>query len=243
MHFQSSGSIWATVGVAPGLDSGQRHTSRVVRSRMQDQEHQALVRLALRRDRVAVRTLVDLLTPAIQARVARILLRSSRGRGRDPRQDTADLTQDVFALLFAQGGRHLLKWEPARGLSLLAFVGFVTERHCVSILRTAKRNPWTEDPTLDAGMELQDPAHFEERIESRQTLAVLFDRMIAVLSPLGRSLFQQLMVEQRPASEVCERTRMSRDAVYAWQSRLTMLLRALRNDLDTEQPTPPGLDP
>lgn len=208
---------------------------------MQDAEHQALVRQALAREPAAVRSLVDLLTPVVQARVARSMLRAGRGRGRDPRQEVADLTQDVFVALFADGGKLLSSWEPARGLTLKGFVGFVTERHCVSVLRTARRNPWTEDPTLDAGLELPDGAALEGRVESRQVLTALLERMTAVLSPLGRSLFQQLLVEQRPAAEVCERTKMSKDAVYAWQSRLTRMLRTLRAELDAEPPR--GVDP
>lgn len=51
--------------------------------------------------------------------------------------------------LFTDQGRALRAWDPARGLSLENFVGFVAERQIASILRTAKRSPWTEDPTLE----------------------------------------------------------------------------------------------
>ncbi len=202
----------------------RRPLGSVCRPAVEAADHQTLVR-----------TLVDLLTPVVQARVARSLLASGRARGRDARQEVADLTQDVFVALFADDGRQLRGWDPSKGLTLKGFVGFVTERQCLSMLRTARRNPWTEDPTLDAGADLPDVV-LERRVESRQTLTLLFDRMKQALSPLGRSLFQQLLVEQRAASEVCEQTKMSRDAVYAWQSRLTKLLKTMRAELEADAP-------
>lgn len=201
---------------------------------MQDAEHQSLVNRALAREPAAVRELIELLTPVVQARVARALVKAGRHRQRDPRQEVADLTQDVLAGLFADHGRDLRAWDGAKGLSLKGFVGVLAERHCATVLRTARRSPWTEDPTLHPGADLPD-APLEARVESRQLLSLLLDRTTAVLSPLGRSLFQLLLVEQRPAADVCARTQMSRDAVYAWQSRLTKLLRSLRDELDGDE--------
>lgn len=192
-----------------------------------------LVERALAQDRDALRSLVDVLTPVIQARVARALLRrAASSSGRNIRQEVEDLTQEVFVSLFAEGGRALRAWEPQRGLSLLNFVGFLAERQVASILRTARRSPWTEDPTLTEAFDgPAQEANVELRVESQQMLGALLDRLKEELSPLGLSLFEQLFIHQRSVAEVCEQTGMSRDAVYAWQSRLGRLSRKLGAEL------------
>ena len=82
--------------------------------------------------------------------MARVLLRrESAGLGRDVRQELEDIAQEVFAALFADGARLLKMWSPERGLSLANFVGLLAEREAISILRSGRRSPWTEDPTLD----------------------------------------------------------------------------------------------
>jgi RNA polymerase sigma-70 factor (ECF subfamily) len=200
-----------------------------------------LVQRALSHDREALRSLVEALTPVIQSRVARGLLRrATAASGRSIRQEVEDLTQEVFVSLFAEGGRALRAWDPRRGLSLVNFVGFLAERQVASILRTARRNPWTEDPTLaeelDAPME---GGGVEVRLTSQQTLEALLGRLREELSPLGLSLFEQLFVQQREVAEVCERMGMSRDAVYAWQSRLGKVVRRLGAELMSETPASP----
>lgn len=199
-----------------------------------------LVERALARDGDALRSLVDVLTPVIQARVARALLRrASAASGRNIRQEVEDMTQDVFAALFADGGRALRAWEPGRGLSLVNFVGFVAERQVASILRTTRRSPWTEDPTLMEELDTpMDETGVEVRMESQQMLEALLDRLREELSPLGLSLFEMLFIHQRSAPEICERTGMSRDAVYAWQSRLGKLCRKLGAELLSDSQTP-----
>src|SRR5215831_17740303 len=118
-----------------------------------------LVREALTGDQAALTRLVALLTPVIQARVARTLLahRPRLGGGRDVRQEVEDLTQEVFLSLFVKDGQVLRSWEAGRGLSLQNFVGLVSERQVVSLLRSGKRNPWKEEPSpaeeLDAAAE------------------------------------------------------------------------------------------
>src|SRR5262245_51304251 len=108
------------------------------------------VNAALGGDKGAIRALVAALSPVIQARVARALLRRrAASKARDIRQEVEDLTQEVFVALFADGGRTLREWSPSRGLSLLNFAGLVAEREVASIMRSGRRSPWTEDPTLN----------------------------------------------------------------------------------------------
>jgi RNA polymerase sigma factor (sigma-70 family) len=203
----------------------------------------AVVERALARDREALRSLVDVLTPVIQARVARALLRrAASASGRNIRQEVEDLTQEVFVALFSEGGKALRAWEPGRGLSLVNFVGFLAERQVAAILRTTRRSPWTEDPTLME--ELDRPAEdasAELRVLSQQMLNALLDRLREELSPLGLSLFEQLFVQQRSVAEVSEQMGMSRDAVYAWQSRLGKLSRRLGAELSSDSQASPQI--
>ncbi|MCY1023556.1 RNA polymerase sigma factor [Pyxidicoccus sp. MSG2] len=202
-----------------------------------------LVERALARDGEALRALVDALTPVIQARVARALLRrAASASGRNIRQEVADLTQDVFAALFAEQGKALRAWKPERGLSLANFVGFVAERQVASILRTTRRSPWTEDPTLMEELDApEDSPSVELRLESQQMLEALLDRLREELSPLGLSLFELIFIQQRTVPEVCEQTGMSREAVYAWQSRLGRLSRKLGAELLSDPQAPPRI--
>lgn len=202
-------------------------------------DESALVDNALSGDGQAVRALVDHLTPVIQARVARGLLRSvRRAAGRDVRQELEDIAQEVFVALFADRGRVLRTWSPEKGLSLRNFVGLVAERQTSSILRSGKRSPWTEDPTeapdLDrAGGTEQET---ERRVISRDLFTVVLDRLRTELTPKGLHLFELLMIEQRAVPDVCAVTGMKPDAVYAWRSRLARRVRAIAKEVSNSSP-------
>jgi len=138
------------------------------------------------------------------------------------------MTQDVFVALFDDSGKVLRSWEPGRGLSLANFIGLVAERQVTAILRSGRRSPWTEDPTLAEEMERPSDHALgpEARVASQQLLAVLLDRVRAALSPKGLDLFERLLVREESVETVCAATGMSQDAVYAWRSRLGKLVRA-----------------
>jgi hypothetical protein len=88
-------------------------------------EESELVRRALAGDRGALRPLVDVLVPVVQARVARAMVRSAvaHKQGRDLRQDMADFMQEVFVALFADRAKALRSWDPTRGCSLRKLCG------------------------------------------------------------------------------------------------------------------------
>ncbi len=197
-----------------------------------------MLQAALAADRSAVRALIAHVLPVVQARVMRGLQRrgKAQGRGRDPKQELDDLTQEVLAALFANDARVLRSWDASRGLSLLNFVGLVTERQVAAIFRTGKRSPWTEDPTLSSELDDMDGelAQPDAGLASREVLTVLLARQRERLSPLGLHLFQQLIVDESPVAEVSAATNMSMDAVYAWRSRLSRLIRVLGSELEKE---------
>jgi DNA-directed RNA polymerase specialized sigma24 family protein len=174
-------------------------------------------------DAQATRQLIGQLVPVIQARVARCLAQNDARR--NLKEEVRDLTQDVLASLFENGGRLLRAWDPERGLSLANFVGLVARRQALSLLRTRRRSPWAEDPVGDLGPLLPDGDGPEAQVASREVLEKLLAGLEAELSPLGLELFELLVVQQLEVDEVIARTRMSRDAVYAWRSRLGKLIR------------------
>jgi RNA polymerase sigma-70 factor (ECF subfamily) len=198
---------------------------------MSTEDKADLLGQALTGDSTALTRLVSLLTPVIQARVARTLLtrRFRLAGGRDVRQEVEDLSQEVFLALFSRGGRVLRAWEPERGLSLENFVGLVAERQVLSFLRSSRRNPWPEETSLaedELDTETEDSGP-EETAASREHLALLLDRLREEVSPLGWRLFQLLFVQELSQPEVEAASGLSADAVYAWRSRLRRVARKL----------------
>jgi RNA polymerase sigma-70 factor (ECF subfamily) len=196
-------------------------------------DERALLDQALSGDLAATRRLVAVLMPVVQARVARTLVRRRGGSGRDVRQEVEDLAQDVFAVLFADEGKVLRAWDPARGLTLASFCGLIAEREAASILRSGRRSPWTEAATEldDLERELGEVADVEVRVSSREQLGRLVDRLREALSARGLELFHRLIVEEEAVESVCASTGMSADAVYAWKSRIAKVVRKLAADV------------
>jgi len=196
----------------------------------------SLVQSALAGDRPALRQLVDALTPVIHVRVAQVLLRNPQTARRNIEHEVADLTQEVFLALFAEGGRALKAWDATRGLSFPNFVGLLAGRLAITVLRSGRRNPFAQAPTdiddLEASAE-PTPGP-EPRAASRETLGVLLNRLEQSLSPRGYELFCRLFVEQESVESVCSSTGLSSDAVYAWRSRLGKLVRTIASELETE---------
>jgi RNA polymerase sigma-70 factor (ECF subfamily) len=191
------------------------------------------IRQTLAGDREAARSLVTQLYPLVQSRVARVLWRARRSAARSVQQEVEDLAQDVFRALFDAAGRALRAWDPQRGLSFPNFIGLLAERHAVAALRSDRRNPWTEEPTMDATLDRYEASASspEPAVESRELLDVLLDRLRLAVSPLGMYMFQLLYVEDRTVEETARTTNMSADAVYAWRSRLRKLVAALSAEL------------
>lgn len=210
-------------------------------STMSLSDPQAEVARALAGEARALADLVSRLTPVIQARVARALLlwRTGGAAGRSVRQEVEDFTQEMFLLLFQEEARVLRGWDASRGLSLENYTGLVVERRMTSILRTGKRNPWTEEPTEATSLELLPDLETTERAAaSREELGHVVMRLKEELTPLGRRLFQLLFLEEREPAEVMAATGLSADAVYAWRSRLKRLAARLLGELSDSAPSP-----
>lgn len=191
---------------------------------------QAVVAAALDGDTTAVRELVAALTPVVQTRVARTLLRRRSRGAADARTFMEDLVQDTFVALFHDNGKLLRSWNPERGLRLESFVGLIAEQRVLATLRSRRKNPWTDELAVDdADLELLEPAEQgpEARALSREALRNLLDEVRARLSPMGLELFMSLVVREESIASVCARTRLSTSAVQAWSSRLRRLVHTL----------------
>lgn len=199
-----------------------------------------LVDAALAGDAVAIRALVAHLTPVIQAAVARALLRRRAvARGSDVRQLLDDMIQDSFVELFRDGGKLLRTWDPARGKGLQGFVSLVAEQRVGAVLRSRRKNPWSEELAGDDPIE--EPASTvdpELSIASRQVVHRLFERVQAELSPLGMELFHRLIVDEEPIASVAASMSMSTSAVQAWSSRLKRLLAKLWTEMTEAEVSP-----
>jgi hypothetical protein len=124
----------------------------------------ALIERAIEGNRQAARELVDWLTPTIQKRVMRALLRRRHAdHQRDIRQEVEDLTQSVFGALFKNDGQVLRRWDGARG-TLERFVGVVaeillkarvmTEHELLkAVTEAARKQDLASDPRYDARIE------------------------------------------------------------------------------------------
>ncbi len=193
---------------------------------------------ALRGEPPALRSLTELLLPVVRSRVARVLARyRGQAAGRDLAADLDDLSQEAFARLFASRGKALRSWEGARGLSLRNYVGLLAEQSTLQVLRSRRQNPWTDEPKapedLPARLASDNP---EARVGASLQLARLLDRLRAELSPKALQVFELLVVQRLEVQEVCDHTGMSRDAVYAWRSRITKRVQVIREEMSSLAP-------
>lgn len=148
------------------------------------------------------------------------------------------MVQEVFLALLADEGRLLRQWDPDRGAGLRGFVKLVARQQVWSILRTGRRSPWAEDPTegehlsraMDAASTGAPPA--DARLASADTLRRLMALIRAHMDTRSVVLFERLYVEERSVEAVCEEFQMSRDALYAWRTRMKRRLKGFRAQLE-----------
>jgi DNA-directed RNA polymerase specialized sigma24 family protein len=192
----------------------------------------ALADYVQRGDTKALASVVESLTPILTARIRRMLARR-QFYGRDAHQEIPDLVQGVLLTLLEENARLLRLWDPARGLSLENFVGLLCERELASILRSGRRTPYrTSDEDIDEYDSLADDAStLDARLISQEMVIMILDQARASLSPLGLELLERVVIAQESPDAVAIHMKMSLDAVYAWRSRLTKLLRSIAQGL------------
>lgn len=181
---------------------------------------------ALAGSRVAQRTLIeDVLSPVVQARVTRVLLRRVGG-AKTRRTEMMDFCQQVFVHVFSKN--LLARWVPSEA-PLSAFVGAIAENFVRSILRSRVRSPFTEMATEQETLELAlplSPATQEKTYLSKETLG----RLDKELDDDEREGFFAFFVDERTIEEMCLITGKSREAVYKQRQRLRERIRRILDD-------------
>ena len=208
-----------------------------------------LIHRAVEGDRQAMRQLVTALTPVIRGSVQSVLSRVRVHGRREAVQEVEDVTQTVLLSLFADRGRVLLQWDPARGRDLEGFVELLAKHEVFSLLRSRRRSPWTEDPTLHEDLDMNPISRRSPESEtiSRDMVHALAHAVRDRLSPKGAQLFDMMFVNGTPVEEVCAATGLKPDAVYAWRSRISKQVREIVAELakipPSARPQPPPAEP
>jgi RNA polymerase sigma-70 factor (ECF subfamily) len=189
-------------------------------------------------DAGAARELVAALHPVVRARVARVLWHRRAGAARDLRQELLDLSQEAFAFLFGDGAKALRSWKSDGGMSFLNYVGLISERRIISVLRH-DQGPVEHESLGEDSLDPQDPAPGPEPAAlSRERLAILLDRVRLAVSPLGLHMFELIYVQELAPEDVASQCQLSIDAVYAWRSRLRKLVGRLAEEMAAADDTP-----
>ncbi|MCH9686971.1 MAG: helix-turn-helix domain-containing protein [Deltaproteobacteria bacterium] len=136
---------------------------------------------------------------------------------RQPTDLRNDVAQDVMLKLFADKGELLRVWEPEYGLSLRGFIKRVVRFHVLQLFRSARSNPWRNEPTTPEDLETH--AAPMPSLLHQLWLWQVRDQLLEQESPHGRRLYFALFVEQRSADEIAREHGMTRDAVYQWRAR------------------------
>ena len=195
-----------------------------------------LVRAALEGDRGAIRRLVGRLRPVVHTEVAYVLLRRAAAAGRNARQELEDLVQEVFARLWADDGKLLRAWDPARGRSLDSWVRLVARSRVLDQLRSRRRTPLQDDAMDDEELQRAAPSDaptITSALGAREDLERIQARLRAQLTERDWMLFIALYAEGCSVQQVSTELGMTPAAVYQWKSRfarnhLPPLAEALR---------------
>ncbi len=179
--------------------------------------------------------LVTALSPIIRASVIREVRRRTGARY-PVEQETEDMVQAVLLTLFVGESSALAAWDPHHdsGLSLEGFVSFIAARQVDTILRSRRKNPWTEEAvrteTFDeAPISRAGP---ETVTGSRNMLLMVAGRLRARVSPLGMKVFDLLFLQDRSPDRVGAALGLRTPAVHTWRSRLSRAAREIVGELE-----------
>jgi RNA polymerase sigma-70 factor (ECF subfamily) len=177
---------------------------------------------------------------AIEAVVRRVVgakLRRRARAGRRPEQEVDDAAQAVMLALFADGGA-LTAWDPARGLDLPAFASLVASREIDSLLRSRRRNPWTEDAVVDDVLDAAPApgSGVETLAHAHRRLFAVAARLRTRVSPRAYAMFEMLYLDGRSPKQVAAAFHVGPAAVYAAKTRLDAALRQVAAELGDAPP-------
>ncbi|MEQ8981912.1 MAG: sigma-70 family RNA polymerase sigma factor [Deltaproteobacteria bacterium] len=185
---------------------------QIVRRAFADEDEEALEQLLCR------------LVPIIRARAARALRRGPIGA-----HDVADLVQEIWIALIADGGRRLLTYDPAHGLTLEGFVGLIAEREIASMQRKvlAKKRGGDLRIVSDDGLTVAAcGGNPEDEAVTNDLAARLAAHLDAQLPVRGRLVWRLAFNDGQSTAEVARNMGVSQQVVYNWQHKIRALARA-----------------
>jgi hypothetical protein len=116
----------------------------------------------------------------------------------------------------------------------------VADRLVSHTMRSARRNPFSANPTLDEELERlgDSESGFEVAVASRDLAEKLAAQLAVRLSPLGYRMFVLLFVDEETVENIEALTGLRPDAIYAWRSRLRRAIHRLASELAPETSCP-----
>ena len=190
-------------------------------------EDRALILNVAAGDHAARNRLAARANPAIRARVARVLRRLTPAWV----DDTADITQQVWLVLLKDGARQLLAFDPARGITLEAYVAMVAEREVrnhiacgAAAKRGADRKVTLSDERLAA---VASPmATPEQTLVANDLARGLVDALAENFPERAQSVLRRCFGEDETPEEAARHLEMPTQQVYNWLFRLRKTSRA-----------------
>jgi DNA-directed RNA polymerase specialized sigma24 family protein len=184
------------------------------------------INAALRGSKNALRKLIDEIAPVVEARASRVARRAP-ARLRESGYEHADLVQESFVRLFANGGGALLQWRPERGLSLRNWTGMIVERTLLTLLRSTR--PCLEYPELEMDLDALMPKDPTALVEARSELRRLAIRAGSIVPERRLTLLARLCFLRENISQVARDTGLSEAALYAARKRMDTVIRQSRH--------------
>lgn len=185
--------------------------------------------------------LVQRLSPTIQRSVVRILLAHGRGRVlANLGSYVQEHRQLVFAKLFERDARVLRIWDPARGLSLLGWVGRFAAMRTRDALRSISADPWRDQampPDFFEAMLAEGSP--EQLVATVRLWSTVRDRVQSKVTKQGKHMFELLFEQDRTTREITEATGLSPDAIFQWRRRLRQEIERQLTRLVSDQTVTP----
>lgn len=184
-----------------------------------------LLRRAVRGEAGPVRIVTRRLNPAIQARVMRVLRRLTPAH----LDDAPDVVQGVWLALLKDEGRQLLAFDPARGISLEAYVGMIAERetrnHIQHRAAGVRRPSEGFAPLEDADLEAAATPSPEAEVGGRELEARLLAYLEANLGERGLAVLRIVFTDEQTPEAAAQMLGCTLQVVYNWQHKIRGLAR------------------
>ncbi len=191
-----------------------------------------LIEAALRGERVAVRRLMERLTPVIRARV----LRLTRGLPGPGGHDADDLVSEVWARLLESDAQRLRAFDPARGKTLEGFVSLIAGQLVITEARAAraeKRGSGRAPEPLDAADSVPAAQTDAEGLMAQaEGFDALWAHLEGQLSDRGRLVLRLVYVDGLTVPEAAAALGVTAQVVYNWQFKIRGLAEAWRARAD-----------